>query len=415
MSRVSALIYLKNLDLQMNVSFFSNNSGLCPIALGDRWMGYAERKLISSKISAGGCYFEGVPSYTATVLNAAKSLGKGLRELGEQVAAGLTGANQMNNVSSTSATSSNINADGSQPGVVTIIDIRNPINDISPTTGTPISVNGNDPLIAHFVAHTEAITAIAFDASGTICFTADKRGHDFNVFKIHPHPSGSVLAAVHHLYILHRGDTTAKIQDVSFSFDSRWIAVSTLRGTTHVFPITPYGGQPAYRTHSQPHVVNRLSRFHRSAGLHMADNRSGSPILMAEHAPYSTTHSNPRMPPFPHPTVVLPLAQLRQPTNISSNSSLTSFASQQNQQQSSKFSRQKLPSTEEMHSKPLRVSSIFAKSRSWLLDPPGFTQETPARFHRKAVDSLFVIAAHGALIQYDLEPKPASSEFHFHI
>jgi breast carcinoma-amplified sequence 3 len=369
-------------------------------------MGYAERRLITSKISAGGCYFEGVPSYTATVLNAAKSLGKGLRELGEQVAAGLTGNNQMSNVTSQSST--DVNADGSQPGIVTIIDIRNPINDISPTTGTPVAVNGNDPIIAHFVAHTEAIVCLAFDPSGTLCFTADRRGHDFNIFKIHPHPSGSVLAAVHHLYVLHRGDTSAKVQDVSFSFDSRWIAVSTLRGTTHVFPITPYGGAPALRTHSQPHVVNRLSRFHRSAGLHVADNRSGSPILMAEHAPYSTTNSNPRLPPFPHPTVVNALAQLRQPCNITSTP-LTSLVTQNNQNLKSKK-----PATEEVtNSRPLRVASIFAKSRSWLLDPPGFQQEPTIRYHRKAVDSLFVIAAHGALMQFDLEPRAASSKFNF--
>jgi len=29
---------------------------------------------------------------------------------------------------------------------------------------------------------------------------------------------------------------------MAFSQDSRWVTVSTHRGTTHVFPITPYGG-----------------------------------------------------------------------------------------------------------------------------------------------------------------------------
>ena len=66
---------------------------------------------------------------------------------------------------------------------------------------------------------------------------------------------------------LHRGDTTAKVQDVAFATDSRWVAVTTFRGTTHVFPISPYGGAIGVRTHASPRVVNRLSRFHRSAGL----------------------------------------------------------------------------------------------------------------------------------------------------
>jgi breast carcinoma-amplified sequence 3 len=214
-------------------------------------MAYAEKKLIPSKASAGGCYTDGVASYTATVLNAAKSLGKGLRELTEQVAAGLTGHPGMAGVGTGGVgPSTNINADGSQPGIVTILDIKNPIKDISPTSGTPVTVTGNDPIVAHFVAHAEAVTVMSFDPSGMLLLTADRRGHDFNVYRIQSHPSGSVLAAAHHLYVCHRGDTSAKVQDITFSFDSRWVAVSSLRGTTHVFPITPYGGQPGYRTHS---------------------------------------------------------------------------------------------------------------------------------------------------------------------
>jgi breast carcinoma-amplified sequence 3 len=178
-------------------------------------------------------------------------LGKGLRELGEQVAAGLTGnsANSLGNASTVNY-SSGTNSEVLQPGVVTILDIKHPLKDISPTSGTPIGSNGNDPFVAHFLAHTEAIFALSFDPSGMLLLTADRRGHDFNIFRIQSHPCGAVLAAVHHLYVLHRGDTSAKVQDVSFTFDSRWVAVSTLRGTTHVFPITPYGGACGYRTHS---------------------------------------------------------------------------------------------------------------------------------------------------------------------
>lgn len=101
-----------------------------------------------------------------------------------------------------------------------------------------------------------------------------------------------------------------------FSPDSRWVTVSTLRGTTHVFPITPYGGIVGVRTHATPHVVNRISRFHRSAGL-MAEGRSHSPVLGVE-APLisSLPFSNPRLPPYPHPTVVNALAQIRQPVIV---------------------------------------------------------------------------------------------------
>ncbi|MEQ2161350.1 Breast carcinoma amplified sequence 3, partial [Goodea atripinnis] len=118
--------------------------------------------------------------------------------------------------------------------------------------------------------------------------TSDTLGHDFHVFQILTHPWASSQSAVHHLYTLHRGETEAKfllsllflsvcphsalvlfaqVQDMCFSQDSRWVAISTLRGTSHVFPINPYGGAPCARTHMSPRVVNRMSRFQKSAGL----------------------------------------------------------------------------------------------------------------------------------------------------
>lgn len=87
--------------------------------------------------SSGGTEGDGVQSYTATVLHAAKSFGKGLRELGETVASSLTGGGagmglqrgmvggiggpvagqQGGNMLSG-------NADIIQPGVVTILDAQ---------------------------------------------------------------------------------------------------------------------------------------------------------------------------------------------------------------------------------------------------------------------------------------------------
>ena len=119
---------------------------------------------------------------------------------------------------------------------------------------------------------------------------------------------------------LYRGDTTARVQDVAFATDSRWVAVTTLRGTTHVFPISPYGGSVGMRTHTSQRVVNRLSRFHRSAGLDDINPSSGrsSPVLSGspgnhrhQESPALFPFPNPRLPPYPHPTVVAPLAQLR--------------------------------------------------------------------------------------------------------
>lgn len=84
-------------------------------------MAYAERRLIPSKRSNGGCDYDGVASYTATVLNAAKSLGKGLRELGETVAAGFS-ANH--GFTSNFTGGSQTPNDKKQAGIITILDIK---------------------------------------------------------------------------------------------------------------------------------------------------------------------------------------------------------------------------------------------------------------------------------------------------
>ncbi|CAL7948292.1 unnamed protein product [Xylocopa violacea] len=354
-----------------------------PVALGTRWLAYSEKKLLPAKRSSGGCEGEGVQSYTATVLYAAKSLGKGLRGLGETVASSLTG----NSV--TPVVINNMGSDMTQPGVITILDLQ------AAKEEKELDDANIETVIAHFTAHSDAIVAMTFDLSGALLMTADKRGHDFHVFRIQPHPGGPTLAAVHHLYILHRGDTTAKVQDMVFSSDTRWAAISTVRGTTHVFPVAPYGGPVGVRTHSTPHVVNRLSRFHRSAGLMDDGTRSHSPVSHTELPLSVYPYSNPRLPPYPHPTVLQPLAQIRQPSSLNH---VNSQAQQSRPQQ-----RQRLHS-DDSGTLPLKICACFAPPRAWMYAQ----RESTAKVMKRAVDSLFIMACHGNMIQYDLEPKPAA-------
>ncbi|XP_020296034.1 uncharacterized protein LOC109860992 isoform X2 [Pseudomyrmex gracilis] len=352
-----------------------------PVALGTRWLAYSEKKLIPSRRSSGGCEGEGVQSYTATVLYAAKSLGKGLRGLGETVASSLTG-------NSVSPMPVNNTGNDVTPGVVTILDLQVARDE------KELDDTNAEAVIAHFTAHSDPIVAMTFDLTGALLMTADKRGHDFHVFKIQPHPGGPTLAAVHHLYILHRGDTTAKVQDMVFSSDARWAAVSTVRGTTHVFPVAPYGGPVGVRTHSTPHVVNRLSRFQRSAGLTDDGTRSHSPVSHTE-LPLSTyPFSNPRLPPYPHPTILHPLSQIRQPSSLGQLNS----SSQPRPQQ-----RQRLHS-DDSGTLPLKICACFAPPRAWMYAQ----RESSSKVVKRAVDSLFIMACHGNMIQYDLEPKPAA-------
>lgn len=353
-----------------------------PIALGTRWLAYSEKKLIPARRSSGGCEGEGVQSYTATVLYAAKSLGKGLRGLGETVASSLTG----NSVSPMAI--NNAGNDVTQPGVVTILDLQIAKDE------KELDDTNADAVIAHFTAHSDAIVAMTFDLTGALLMTADKRGHDFHIFRIQPHPGGSTLAAVHHLYILHRGDTTAKVQDMVFSSDTRWAAISTVRGTTHVFPVAPYGGPVGVRTHSTPNVVNRLSRFHKSAGLTDDGTRSHSPVSHTELPLSVYPYSNPRLPPYPHPTILHPLSQIRQPSSLNQINSSTQPRPQQ---------RQRLHS-DDNGTLPLKICACFAPPRAWMYAQ----RESSSKVVKRAVDSLFIMACHGNMIQYDLDPKPAA-------
>ncbi|XP_024877023.1 uncharacterized protein LOC112457926 isoform X3 [Temnothorax curvispinosus] len=353
-----------------------------PVTLGTRWLAYSEKKLIPARRSSGGCEGEGVQSYTATVLYAAKSLGKGLRGLGETVASSLTG----NSVSPMAI--NNAGNDVTQPGVVTILDLQVARDE------KELDDSNADAVIAHFTAHSDAIVAMTFDLTGALLMTADKRGHDFHIFRIQPHPGGPTLAAVHHLYILHRGDTTAKVQDMVFSSDTRWAAISTVRGTTHVFPVAPYGGPVGVRTHSTPNVVNRLSRFHKSAGLTDDGTRSHSPVSHTELPLSVYPYSNPRLPPYPHPTILHPLSQIRQPSSLNQVNSSTQPRPQQ---------RQRLHS-DDNGSLPLKICACFAPPRAWMYAQ----RESSSKVVKRAVDSLFIMACHGNMIQYDLDPKPAA-------
>ncbi|KAJ4840721.1 hypothetical protein Tsubulata_023673 [Turnera subulata] len=107
-------------------------------------------------------------------------------------------------------------------------------------------------VISQFRAHTSPISALCFDPSGTLLVTASIHGHNINIFRIMPSfsQSGSSSARSNdwssshvHLYKLHRGITSAVIQDICFSHFSQWIAIVSSRGTCHIFVLSPFGGE----------------------------------------------------------------------------------------------------------------------------------------------------------------------------
>uniref|UniRef100_J3L4S7 Uncharacterized protein n=1 Tax=Oryza brachyantha TaxID=4533 RepID=J3L4S7_ORYBR len=105
-------------------------------------------------------------------------------------------------------------------------------------------------MVVQFRAHTSPISALCFDPSGTLLVTASIHGRNINVFRILPSHGSSSEATPNgtcvHLYKLQRGITNAIIKDISFSDDSEWIMISSSRGTSHFFAISPYCGSTSF-------------------------------------------------------------------------------------------------------------------------------------------------------------------------
>lgn len=171
--------------------------------------------------------------------------------------------------------------------------------------------------------------------------------------------------------------------------------VSTLRGTSHVFPINPYGGQPCVRTHMSPRVVNRMSRFQKSAGLEeieqeltskqggrcspvpgLSSSPSGSPLhgkLNSQDSYNNFTNNNPgnpRLSPLPSLMVVMPLAQIKQPMTLGTITKRTGKVKPPPQISPSKSMGGEFC-----------VAAIFGTSRSWFANNAGLKREKGMYFY----------------------------------
>ncbi|KAG0166346.1 hypothetical protein DFQ30_007310 [Apophysomyces sp. BC1015] len=108
--------------------------------------------------------------------------------------------------------------------------------------------------IAHFRPHAHPVTCLTFNDAGTLLMSVSKQGHTFHIFSVLLNGGG--LGNASHTYSLSRGYTDAQVEDCQFSVDSMWCAVSTARGTTHVYAINPCGGKPEITGHVNGRVNN---------------------------------------------------------------------------------------------------------------------------------------------------------------
>ncbi|KAF9100012.1 Breast carcinoma amplified sequence 3 [Mortierella sp. AD031] len=110
----------------------------------------------------------------------------------------------------------------------------------------------NMPIVAHFKPHDHPITGCKFSPSGRLLLTVSRHGNVFHIHEVRP----SVNPGSRHVYKLSRGITHASVEDIVFNEDETWVAVTTSRGTTHLYAINPFGGTPDVGAHMYTGVVN---------------------------------------------------------------------------------------------------------------------------------------------------------------
>ncbi|KAH9299185.1 hypothetical protein KI387_030867, partial [Taxus chinensis] len=252
------------------------NIGYGPMDVGPRWLAYAANHAVvqnTGRVSpqhltpSPGASPSTSPANGSLVAHYAK-------ESSKQIAAGIVTIGDMGYKKLTRYCSELLPDDASSPGPGST-NWKNNSNGFAGHTNeleyagmVVIRDFVNKSIVAQFRAHNSPLSALCFDPSGTLLVTASIHGHSLNVHRIMApstesglrHTGGDLNMSHVHLYKLNRGLTNAVIQDISFSSDSRWIAISSLKGTSHLFAISPFGGVVGPHTHGEG-SVNGSKRY----------------------------------------------------------------------------------------------------------------------------------------------------------
>lgn len=233
------------------------NFGYGPLAVGPRWLAYASSKLLvsntghlSPKNLTPGISPSTSPSNGSLVaryaMESSKQLAAGIITLGDKGYKTLSKYYpEMIQDRSGSPISSN-------PGW----KVMNASSELDNAGMVIVKDVVTEAVISQFRAHSSPLSALCFDPSGTLLVTASIHGNNVNIFRIMPCTRGGSTNQTHDwssshvlLYKLHRGITSAVIQDISFSHYCQWISIVSSKGTCHVFALSPFGGDVYHRNH----------------------------------------------------------------------------------------------------------------------------------------------------------------------
>ncbi|KAK1407051.1 hypothetical protein QVD17_38662 [Tagetes erecta] len=215
------------------------NIGLGPLAMGPRWIAYSGSMVASSNTCVSPQHLTHSKTFTSSGSNGS-IVAHYAKQSSKQLAVGIVTLGDIGYKKLSRYYDGNISPHLSEPGRKDRANSNGRLLDTENVGMVIVRDVVSKSVIAQFKAHDSPIASLCFDPSGTLLVTASVHGHSFNVFCILPGPTNG--ASYIHLYRLQRGFTNAVIQDISFSVDSRWITISSSRGTSHLFAISPSGG-----------------------------------------------------------------------------------------------------------------------------------------------------------------------------
>ncbi|XP_020233954.1 autophagy-related protein 18h isoform X1 [Cajanus cajan] len=240
------------------------NIGYGPMAVGPRWLAYASNSPLLSNTGRLSPQSLTPPAVSPSTSPSGGSLvARYAMESSKHLAAGLINLSDMG-YKTLSKYYQDLIPDGSSSPVSSNSSWKvNRFTSNSSETDTAGMVVVKDfvsrAVVAQFRAHTSPISVLCFDPSGTLLVTASIHGNNINIFRIMPSSSkngsgsqSSDWSCSHvHLYKLHRGMTSAVIQDICFSHYSQWVAIISSKGTCHIFVLAPFGGETVLKMHNQ--------------------------------------------------------------------------------------------------------------------------------------------------------------------
>ncbi|KAF8116883.1 hypothetical protein N665_0014s0143 [Sinapis alba] len=217
-----------------SIAYGSLGVGYGPLAVGPRWIAYSGSRVADSSST--------LFNPELITLSSSPSVAQFARESSRQIASGIVTLGDKG-YKSFSRYCSEVLPNPYIPGLKGIGVANDNVVDADSIGMVIIKDIISKSVITQFKAHKSPISALSFDPSGMLLVTASIQGHNINVFRIMPRASTSTSsdASFVHLFRLQRGFTNAVIQDISFSNDSSLIAISSSRGTSHLFEINPEG------------------------------------------------------------------------------------------------------------------------------------------------------------------------------